>query len=460
MSAPRSALIALALVATLTAPSTSWAADTVTHPYPGMKYTHRSQSSPRKEIHIVEVDLSRPEISLRSTKSGERGKTPSQFSSLVGAAAVINGDFFNTDGSFDPSGLAIGQGVQWSDGTDNTSSRFIACTAAKACTIETGGGTTAVNANWRTAVGGRRALVKPDGSVFTAAQDTDCGSHCTTLHPRAAVGMKATGNTLVLVLVEGRQDPVLGMKISQLANLMSSLGCNRAIELDGGGSSTLVVAGERVSGRPDSEPGERRVANHLAVIIDDAAATDGRLVGFVREGDIQNDDAPIAGATVRLSDGQTDTTNAEGLYEFATVARGAVTVTVSKAGFVTATASRDVDAGITNWKSVALSRTPPPPPPPPPPDEEPVGEGEGEVPAEGEGEDVEGEGEGEGEGEVPAEGEGEEVPTEGEGEEGPNDVDVEADVSPSVEGGCSAIGASSPLAWGLLLALLGRRRRR
>ena len=179
------------------------AADTVTHPFPGVSYTHRSQASPRKEIHIVTVDLTRPEVSLRTTRSSERGRTPSSFSDLVGAAVVVNGDFFNTDGSYDPSGLAIGQGVQWDDGTDTNGSRFLACTADKQCTIDTTASTVAVDPDWHSAVGGRRLLVKP-GWIFSTEMDTSCGDHCTTLHPRTAVGLKDGGDTLVMVLVEGR----------------------------------------------------------------------------------------------------------------------------------------------------------------------------------------------------------------------------------------------------------------
>jgi hypothetical protein len=47
---------------------------------------------------------------------------------------------------------------------------------------------------------------------------------------------------------------------------MAELGAAWAINLDGGGSSAMVVDGVRVSGRPTNEPNERRVANHLAVV--------------------------------------------------------------------------------------------------------------------------------------------------------------------------------------------------
>ena len=76
------------LLAVLMFASPLLATDTVTPP-------HRSQASPRKEIHIVEIDLTRPEVTIRATKTGERGRTPSSFSNLVGAAVVVNADFFS-----------------------------------------------------------------------------------------------------------------------------------------------------------------------------------------------------------------------------------------------------------------------------------------------------------------------------------------------------------------------------
>lgn len=97
----------------------------------------------------------------------------------------------------------IGDGTQWTDGTDTAGSHFIACGAGNACTIETGSGVTPVEPSWRHAVGGRRVLLRP-GFQFDAADDTACGDHCTTLHPRTAVGLRDNGRTLIMVLVEGQ----------------------------------------------------------------------------------------------------------------------------------------------------------------------------------------------------------------------------------------------------------------
>ena len=88
-------LTALCLVAALGLPLTALAGDTWTTPYAGIRQLKRTTSSPRTlNIVALEVDLSNPRISLRSTASSERKKTPGNFAKAVGAHAAINGDFF------------------------------------------------------------------------------------------------------------------------------------------------------------------------------------------------------------------------------------------------------------------------------------------------------------------------------------------------------------------------------
>lgn len=342
------ALIAIGV----TAAPLALAGDVWSDPFPGIRYLHRSTSEP-KEIHALVIDLTNPAIFLRATRGDERHRTVSSFSSLVGAAAAVNGDFYNTDGSYDPVGLAIGEGMQWADGPDSAGHSFVACSATKQCTIDTSGSAVAADPNWWSAVGGNIVIVN-NGVTWTSSDDAACGTFCTTQHPRTAAGLSADGGTLILVVVEGRQSPILGMTLARLATLMAELGASTALNLDGGGSSAMVVNGSRVSGRPDNEPSERAVANHLAVIYNAGASTSGRLVGYVREGDIYNTAAPIAGASIALSTGQTATTNESGFYEFAQVAVGAVTVTASKTGFATVSEVKEIAPGITNWKSLAL----------------------------------------------------------------------------------------------------------
>lgn len=59
-------------------------------------------------------------------------------------------------------------------------------------------------------------------------------------HPRTAIGIDYKG-ALYLVVIDGRQETSVGMTLEQLADFMQKLGCVNALNLGGGGCSTLVI---------------------------------------------------------------------------------------------------------------------------------------------------------------------------------------------------------------------------
>jgi len=82
-------------------------------------------------------------------------------------------------------------------------------------------------------------------------------------HPRTVVGWN--DEDFFLVVVDGRQKPLsVGMTYPELASLMQRCGCTHAMNLDGGGSSTLWLDGHIMNSPSDGRP--RRVANSLIVI--------------------------------------------------------------------------------------------------------------------------------------------------------------------------------------------------
>jgi hypothetical protein len=85
-------------------------------------------------------------------------------------------------------------------------------------------------------------------------------------HPRTAVGISRDAKTLYLVVVDGRQANSVGMTLNELADFLLQLGVHDALNLDGGGSSTMVVKG-RVVNSPSDPTGERPVSNALLVRI-------------------------------------------------------------------------------------------------------------------------------------------------------------------------------------------------
>ena len=84
----------------------------------------------------------------------------------------------------------------------------------------------------RMAVGGSVQLIR-SGAVITK----DNGE----LHPRTAIGIDRDLRLLHLVVVDGRSEISSGQTLLQLANLLRSLGDDAALNLDGGGSSTMVA---------------------------------------------------------------------------------------------------------------------------------------------------------------------------------------------------------------------------
>jgi exopolysaccharide biosynthesis protein len=82
--------------------------------------------------------------------------------------------------------------------------------------------------------------------------------------PRTLAGVTEDGR-LLLVTVDGRRPGwSVGMTLPEAARLMRSLGATDALNLDGGGSTTMVVRGQVVN-RPSDRVGERAVSNALYV---------------------------------------------------------------------------------------------------------------------------------------------------------------------------------------------------
>lgn len=94
--------------------------------------------------------------------------------------------------------------------------------------------------------------------------DTSGGeSFARTRHPRTAAGVTADGRYL-LVVVDGRQALSRGASLAELTDIMKGLGAVEAMNLDGGGSSTLSVRGLVVNSPSDGAA--RRVSDGLVVM--------------------------------------------------------------------------------------------------------------------------------------------------------------------------------------------------
>jgi len=89
------------------------------------------------------------------------------------------------------------------------------------------------------------------------------------MHPRTAIGISHDTSEILMLVVDGRQAASRGYTMVELADMMLRLGAEEALNLDGGGSSTLVARRpngvNRVLNKPsDGRP--RKVANAIQVL--------------------------------------------------------------------------------------------------------------------------------------------------------------------------------------------------
>jgi len=113
------------------------------------------------------------------------------------------------------------------------------------------------------ALGGGPVIVRAGKPIFNALEDF--GSyHLNRRHPRTAVGQRADGRIVMLVVDGRRPGYSAGMTNFELAQAMIRLGAVTASALDAGGSSTMAFDGQLLS-RPSDTGGERMVAESLVV---------------------------------------------------------------------------------------------------------------------------------------------------------------------------------------------------
>ncbi len=117
----------------------------------------------------------------------------------------------------------------------------------------------------RDALAAGPALVAGGEVAITVDEEVFFGSSIPQVHPRTAAGHTRRGE-LVLLVVDGRQPASRGVDLRELAALMRDLGCVEALNLDGGGSSALVVGGVLLN-RPAGASVQREVMSALAVFV-------------------------------------------------------------------------------------------------------------------------------------------------------------------------------------------------
>jgi len=114
-------------------------------------------------------------------------------------------------------------------------------------------------------IGGTPRIIR-DGQISVEWQNESISeSFATDRHPRTAVGFNADSTKLYLFAVDGRQPGFsVGNSLYELANYMLEWGVHEGVNLDGGGSTTMVVRNSVVNSPSDGT--ERAVSNALLVV--------------------------------------------------------------------------------------------------------------------------------------------------------------------------------------------------
>lgn len=154
--------------------------------------------------------------------------------------------------------------------------------------------TVAASADVDLAISGNQRLVA-DGEVVAAPG---------TGEPRTAVGVSADGSTVYVVSIDGRQSHSRGMALDELGEFMVELGAHNAVNLDGGGSSTLLMrepgTNELSVGNAPSDGHLRSVPNSL--VFSSTAPVSGIADVMVKpEIDVEDADAVFPGLSRTIS---------------------------------------------------------------------------------------------------------------------------------------------------------------
>lgn len=257
----------------------AWPGDVV---YPGVTYEYRSGNldfgtgAAPQHIYITYVDTKHPQVSFVATGPKEGTSTVSKFAAKVGASVAINTNFYNTS-NYNPCGMAMGKGELIPNASTSCAHSIVVGPGNEISFHDTGSHPNGPAPSGAHEVCTGKPVLISDGVVRTKAQieAPPAHDHMKYVNPRTAICMHKDGKTLILAVVDGRQSGVrTGMTGITLAKFMDSLGCYNAVNLDGGGSSTMFIKKQKpFSGRPEgvvnrtSDGNERKVCCHFGVII-------------------------------------------------------------------------------------------------------------------------------------------------------------------------------------------------
>lgn len=203
---------------------------------PGIEYASFSWGVPRREVHALEVDLSKVQVVV--TPPGHlwgqvEGRSLLDFAREFGCRAAVNATPFypETWRRGDPlylSGiLALGGRLYSAPARRYTALAFDKSGRASIVAQSDLGDIT----NWNIIVGGFFELVR-DGKIVARKSPRQ---------PMTVVGVKDEGRTLILAVIEGRRPASSGSSEVEAARLLLDFGATEGMSFDGGGSSSMAI---------------------------------------------------------------------------------------------------------------------------------------------------------------------------------------------------------------------------
>lgn len=250
--------------------------------FQGIAYQREFRSTPRPTIvHIVSIDLKAPGIGIFVTPgiptadlTETNARTTSAFLKEFKLQLAVNGNFFypciedapwhyypRSGDRVNNVGHAISSGKAYSQPDSNFPALCFDANN-RAQIIENGtcpGGTVH-------AVAGDNVLVKNSKAVVQSQQKIQQDKS----YPRVVAAIDKTGEKLWLIVADGKQRLYSeGLKINEITEISMQLGADTALNLDGGGSTTLAVAspsGAEILNAPIQNKipmQERPISNHL-----------------------------------------------------------------------------------------------------------------------------------------------------------------------------------------------------
>ena len=219
-------------------------------------------------ISMLEIDLNKANVSFVVSYEVSLSKTTSDRAIAANALAAINGTFFNTSTGVSRHFLKCNGTVVATTATNGVWTRVPgACRGAAA-----GDGQQAWSSSDEASLGGDYQQVVVSGPLMMDnGHDVAmwANSFTTDTHPRTCVAT-TDDNRVLFIVFDGRLDGAKGVNLYDLRTFARQMGATDALNLDGGGSSTLYIQSYGVinhpcdNGKYDHE-GERAVPSVLMV---------------------------------------------------------------------------------------------------------------------------------------------------------------------------------------------------